>query len=166
MAVQATQMTEGNIAKQILLFSLPMLLSNLFQQMYNTADLIIVGNFIGDNALAAVGSSGPLIYMLIGFFQGLATGTSVLVAQAYGGADYKSVGKAVHTSIAHSLLTGALLTVIGTLFCGLFPPLRLFFRNPLYTCAFTFPALLPLWYTITAALFYKLWGILKALCTF
>ena len=93
MAVQATQMTEGNIAKQILLFSLPMLLSNLFQQMYNTADLIIVGNFIGDNALAAVGSSGPLIYMLIGFFQGLATGTSVLVAQAYGGADYKSVGK-------------------------------------------------------------------------
>ena len=61
MAVQATQMTEGNIAKQILLFSLPMLLSNLFQQMYNTADLIIVGNFIGDNALAAVGSSGPLI---------------------------------------------------------------------------------------------------------
>lgn len=115
MAVQATQMTEGNIAKQILLFSLPMLLSNLFQQMYNTADLIIVGNFIGDNALAAVGSSGPLIYMLIGFFQGLATGTSVLVAQAYGGADYKSVGKAVHTSIALSLLTGALLTVIGTL---------------------------------------------------
>lgn len=114
MAAKATQMTEGNIAKQILLFSLPMLLSNLFQQMYNTVDIIIVGNFIGDNALAAVGSSGPIIHMLTGFFQGLAIGASVVVAQSYGRNDDSSVSKAVHTSIALSLGVGILLTIIGT----------------------------------------------------
>ena len=70
----ATLMTEGSIVKSLLLFALPLIFGNLLQQMYNTADSIIVGNFVGSNALAAVGSSGSPIYLLIGFSQGLAVG--------------------------------------------------------------------------------------------
>ena len=67
-------MTEGVIWKQLLLFSLPLLVGNLFQQLYNTVDSIVVGNFIGSQALAAVGSSNPLINLIIGMFMGIATG--------------------------------------------------------------------------------------------
>ena len=73
----ATLMTEGSIVKSLLLFALPLIFGNLLQQMYNTADSIIVGNFVGSNALAAVGSSGSPIYLLIGFSQGLAVGAGV-----------------------------------------------------------------------------------------
>ena len=74
-------MTEGSIWKSILLFSVPLILGNLLQQLYNTADSIIVGNFVGSNALAAVGSSGSPIFLLIGFSQGIAVGAGVVVAQ-------------------------------------------------------------------------------------
>ena len=74
-------MTEGSIWKNILLFSVPLILGNLLQQLYNTADSIIVGNFVGSNALAAVGSSGSPIFLLIGFSQGIAVGAGVVVAQ-------------------------------------------------------------------------------------
>ena len=77
----ATLMTEGSIVKSLLLFALPLIFGNLLQQMYNTADSIIVGNFVGSNALAAVGSSGSPIYLLIGFSQGLAVGAGVVVSQ-------------------------------------------------------------------------------------
>ena len=77
-------MTEGSIVKSLLLFALPLMFGNLLQQMYNTADSIIVGNFVGSNALAAVGSSGSPIYLLIGFSQGLAVGAGVVVSQYLG----------------------------------------------------------------------------------
>ena len=96
----ATLMTEGSIVKSLLLFALPLIFGNLLQQMYNTADSIIVGNFVGSNALAAVGSSGSPIYLLIGFSQGLAVGAGVVVSQYLGAGDHKETREAVHTSLA------------------------------------------------------------------
>lgn len=81
---QNNLMTEGSIVKSLLLFALPLIFGNLLQQLYNTADSIIVGNFVGANALAAVGSSGSPIYLLIGFSQGLAVGAGVVVSQFLG----------------------------------------------------------------------------------
>ena len=72
-------LTKGNILKQLIIFSIPLLIGNLFQQLYNTVDSVIVGNFVGKNALAAVGASGPIINMLVGFFMGLATGASFVI---------------------------------------------------------------------------------------
>lgn len=81
---KARDMTQGSIWKQLLLFSLPLMAGNLFQQLYNTVDSIVVGNFVGKEALAAVGSVGPIINSLIGFFMGLSTGAGVIISQYYG----------------------------------------------------------------------------------
>ena len=108
-------MTEGSIWKNILLFSVPLILGNLLQQLYNTADSIIVGNFVGSNALAAVGSSGSPIFLLIGFSQGIAVGAGVVVAQYLGAKDRKEAQEAVHTSLALAAILGLILTVGGIL---------------------------------------------------
>ena len=113
----ATLMTEGSIVKSLLLFALPLIFGNLLQQMYNTADSIIVGNFVGSNALAAVGSSGSPIYLLIGFSQGLAVGAGVVVSQYLGAGDHKETREAVHTALAIAVVMGLLLTVGGVV-CG------------------------------------------------
>ncbi len=97
-------MTEGSIWKSILLFSVPLILGNLLQQLYNTADSIIVGNFVGSNALAAVGSSGSPIFLLIGFSQGIAVGAGVVVSQFLGAKDREGAHTAVHTSLALSAI--------------------------------------------------------------
>lgn len=91
-------MTEGKIWKNILFFSIPLILGNLLQQLYNTADSIIVGNFVGSRALAAVGSSTSLIYLLIAFSQGASVGAGVIVAQFLGAKDNKATQDAVHTA--------------------------------------------------------------------
>ena len=78
-------MTEGVIWKQLLAFSMPLLMGNLFQQLYNTVDSVVVGNYIGSEALAAVGSSNSLINLIIGMFMGIATGAGVIISQYYGG---------------------------------------------------------------------------------
>ena len=106
-------MTEGSIWKNILLFSIPLILGNLLQQLYNTADSIIVGNFVGSNALAAVGSSGSPIFLLIGFSQGIAVGAGVVVAQFLGAKDKQGAHSAVHTALALSIILGVILTVCG-----------------------------------------------------
>ena len=106
-------MTEGSIWKSILLFSVPLILGNMLQQLYNTADSIIVGNFVGSNALAAVGSSGSPIFLLIGFSQGIAVGAGVVVSQFLGAKDREGAHIAVHTSLALSAILGAILTVCG-----------------------------------------------------
>ena len=108
-------MTEGSIWKNILLFSVPLILGNLLQQLYNTADSIIVGNFVGSNALAAVGSSGSPIFLLIGFSQGIAVGAGVVVAQYLGAKDREDAQKAVHTALALAVLLGLILTIGGIL---------------------------------------------------
>ena len=110
---KTTLMTEGNIWKQILFFSIPLILGNLLQQLYNTADSIIVGNFVGSEALAAVGSSGSLINLLISFCMGASAGAGVVIAQYYGANDKKRVQDAVHTTLAIAVVTGAILSIVG-----------------------------------------------------
>lgn len=106
-------MTEGVIWKQLLGFSLPLLVGNLFQQLYNTVDSVVVGNYIGSQALAAVGSSNSLINLIIGMFMGIATGAGVIISQYYGAGDEQKLHWAVHTCIALSIAGGLVLTVIG-----------------------------------------------------
>lgn len=106
-------MTEGVIWKQMVIFSIPLLIGNLFQQLYNTVDSIVVGQFIGREALAAVGSSTPLINLIIGLFMGIAVGSGVIISQYYGAGSADKMGWAVHTSIALSIIGGLLLTVAG-----------------------------------------------------
>ena len=80
-------MTEGTIWKKIVFFALPLFLGNLFQQLYNTADSLIVGNFLGSQALAAVSSSGNLIFLMVGFFNGISIGAGVVIANYFGARD-------------------------------------------------------------------------------
>ena len=108
-------MTEGVIWKQFLLFSVPLLIGNLFQQLYNTVDSVVVGNFIGSEALAAVGSSNSLINLIIGMFLGIATGAGVIISQYYGAGDEQKLSWAVHTCIALSLIGGVALSILGVL---------------------------------------------------
>lgn len=111
-----TLMTEGPIWKKIVFFAMPIFLGNLFQQMYNTADSLIVGNFLGSNALAAVSSSANLIMLMIGFFQGIAMGAGVVIARYFGAKDEERVERAVHTTVAAGLVAGVVLTVFGIVF--------------------------------------------------
>ena len=106
-------LTEGPIWKGMLLFALPVFLGNVFQQLYNAFDAWCVGNYIGDEALAAVSSSGSLIFMMVSFFNGVAMGAGVVIARAFGARQYQSMGKAIHTAIAFGLVAGLLLTVVG-----------------------------------------------------
>lgn len=106
-------MTEGNIARQIIRFSIPLILGNLFQQLYNTVDSIIVGNYIGKDALAAVGSTGSVINLLLAFCIGASAGAGVVIAQYYGARDEKNMKTAVHTTIAISIVSGIIMTVLG-----------------------------------------------------
>ena len=106
-------LTKGSIWKAMLLFALPVFLGNVFQQLYNTFDAWCVGNFIGDDALAAVSSSGSLIFMMVSFFNGVAMGAGVLIARAYGAKEHDGMGKAIHTAIFIGLVTGIILTIAG-----------------------------------------------------
>lgn len=108
-------MTEGPIWKGLIYFAIPIFIGNLFQQLYNTADTLIVGNFLGKEALAAVSSSGNLIFMMVGFLQGMAMGAGVLIAKHYGAKDYKRMRTAIHTDLAFAFIAGILLTVVGVL---------------------------------------------------
>ncbi|MGN0776932.1 MAG: MATE family efflux transporter [Candidatus Ventricola sp.] len=110
---RSTLMTEGPIARQLVAFAVPLLLGNLFQQLYNTADSLIVGNFLGSEALAAVSSSSNLIHLLIGFFNGLAMGAGVVIGRHYGAREIDRVQKAIHTMLAGALAVGVLLTFAG-----------------------------------------------------
>lgn len=106
-------MTEGVIWKELLLFSVPLLLGNLFQQFYNAVDSIVVGNFIGPQALAAVGSSAPVINLLISFFMGLSVGAGVTISRYYGARHTQRLQDAVHTSMALTLVIGFVMTFAG-----------------------------------------------------
>ena len=112
----ARNITEGIIWKQLLSFFFPILLGTFFQQMYNTVDTIIVGRFVGTQALAAVGSTGALISLLNGFFIGLSSGATVLVSQFFGASDRDGVKNALHTGIGLSLVLGLLISFLGLCF--------------------------------------------------
>ena len=111
-----TSLIEGSIWKGMLMFALPILLGQIFQQFYNTFDSWVVGKYIGENALAAVSSSSSLIFMFIGFFNGVAMGAGVVIARFFGAKDYESMEKAIHTDVAFGLTAGIFLTVLGVTF--------------------------------------------------
>ena len=113
---EADLMTEGSIGKKILLFSIPLILGNLLQQLYNTMDSIIVGNFVGSGALAAVGSSTTVINLLIAFSQGAAVGAGVVAAQYMGAGKRSGVQSAVHTALAMAAVLGIFLSLGGIFF--------------------------------------------------
>ena len=113
MEKKRSTLLEGSVWKGIVLFAIPIFLGNLFQQFYNTFDSWCVGNFIGEDALAAVSSSGSLIFMMVGFFNGVAMGAGVIIARYFGAGDTDSLKKAIHTDVALGLVTGGLLTVLG-----------------------------------------------------
>lgn len=106
-------MTEGNAYRLIISFTLPLLLGNVFQQLYNMVDSIVVGNVIGDQALAAVGTGFPVIFMLSSLFMGIGTGATIMIAQFYGARDLEKVNQTVNT-IYTALIIGIIpLSLIG-----------------------------------------------------
>ena len=109
-------MSEGSIAKKIIYFAIPLFLGNLFQQLYNTADSLIVGNFLGSSALAAVASSGNLIFLLVGFFNGISVGAGVVIARFFGAHDHRRVHLSIHTTVALGIVGGIVLTILGVVF--------------------------------------------------
>lgn len=120
-------MTEGSIRRKIIIFALNVFLGNLFQQLYNTADSIIVGNFIGSNALAAVSSAGNLVFLVIGLFVGLSIGAGVVIANFVGARDQKHVSLAVHSTIALGIISSVVLTLFGVLAA---PPILKLMNTP------------------------------------
>lgn len=106
-------MTQGNITRHIISFALPLLIGNVFQQLYNTVDTWVVGNFVSNEAFSAVGTVGPIINMLIGFFMGLSSGAGVVISQYYGARRYEEVQKTVHTAIIMTLVIGVVFTGVG-----------------------------------------------------
>lgn len=110
---KGTRLLEGSIWKGIVSFAIPLFLGNLFQQLYNTVDSLIVGNFLGSDALAAVSSTGSLIFLLVGFFNGIAMGAGVVISKFFGARDYENLKKAVHTDVAFGLVAGLILMIVG-----------------------------------------------------
>lgn len=106
-------MTVGNPYRLIVEFALPVLLSQIFQQLYNTADSLIVGRFLGTEALAAVSSSGPLIFLMNSFFIGMFMGAGVVISRYFGAGEYDQMSRAIHTTIGFGVLCGIFLTAVG-----------------------------------------------------
>ena len=127
MARMDLDMTEGNIWTHMIRFSVPMAVGLLFQQLYNTVDTLVVGQFVGQQAQAAVGSTGPIINTIVGFCAGLATGASVVISQRYGAHDREGLGKAVHTTVALTFLVSLIATAVGQL---IIDPMLRFMQTP------------------------------------
>lgn len=119
-ASHTRDMTEGNPYSLMIGFALPILLSQLFQQLYNTADAFIVGKCLGTNALAAVTSSGTLIFLMISFFMGTAMGAGVVISRYFGAGNETQVSRAIHTVLAFGIASGVILTVVGVAFTPVF----------------------------------------------
>ena len=113
-------MTHGRLIPRILAFAFPLMITSMLQLLYNAADVIVVGQFAGKEAQAAVGSTGALINLIVNVFLGLSIGTNVVVAKYYGARDYKGTQETVHTAITISVIGGFVLAVFGYLFGGTF----------------------------------------------
>ena len=124
---QDVDMTEGNILRHIVSFALPLLIGNVFQQLYNTVDTWVVGNFVSNEAYSAVGTVGPIVNMLIGFFTGLSSGAGVIISQYYGAGQKEKVRETVHTAIVMTLILAVLFTFLGI---GMIPIMLNFMKMP------------------------------------
>ena len=160
MAKRDSDMTQGNIWRHLLSFSLPMMLGLLFQQLYNTVDTVVVGHFVGQQAQAAVGSTGPIINTIVGFCAGLATGASVVISQRYGAHDREALGKAVHTAIAVTFIMSLIATFCGQL---IIDPMLRFMQTPDDVMADSHAYLSIYFAGVSGILFYNIGsGILRA----
>ena len=115
MAKSSYLMTEGTVWKRIVRFAVPIFIGQLFQQMYNTVDSLIVGKMIGTSALAAVTATGSIIFLIVGFFMGFSTGAGVVIARDIGAGDERAVSRSVHTTVAMGLVATVVMTVLGML---------------------------------------------------
>lgn len=153
-------MTQGDIFSHLLKFALPLLVGNIFQQLYNTVDTWIVGNYVGDVAFSAVGSLTPVINTLIGLFTGLATGAGVIIAQYYGAKEYEKVRKTVHTAIAITAILSIVFAVIGILIT---PAMLALMKVPAHVAPYSQKYLTIYFAGIAGLLFYNMIaGILRA----
>lgn len=150
-------MTQGKPLAIILKFTLPLLVGNIFQQFYNMADTIIVGRFVGANALAAVGSTGTVMFLIIGFAQGITAGFTILTSQRYGAKDEKAVRASVANGILLSVLVTILITVVGL---STMKPLLLLMNTPedIFADAYTYSMLICS--GVVACIFYNLFSSL------
>ena len=115
MARSSYLMTEGTVWKRIVRFAIPVFIGQLFQQLYNTVDSLIVGKLIGTSALAAVTATGSIIYLIVGFFMGFSMGAGVVIARDIGAGDEKAVSRSVHTTVAMGLVASVVMTALGVL---------------------------------------------------
>lgn len=113
-------MIHGKMIPKIMAFAVPLMLTSMLQLLYNAADVVVVGRFVGPESLAAVGSTGALINLIVNVFLGLSIGTNVIAANYYGAGDYKNTQETVHTSITISLIGGVVLGIFGYIFGGTF----------------------------------------------
>lgn len=158
---RTTEMTSGKPFKLILAFALPMVLGNVFQQLYNMVDTIIVGKFVGVNALAGVGSTGAISFLVVGFALGVCSGFSIPVAQQFGAGNYKKMRKYIAHAIYMSVLTIIVLTVLTVIFTGYI--LKIMNTSPdIYDYAYSY--IIVIFSGIGATIFYNLLsGILRAI---
>ena len=107
------KITNGNITQRLLSFFFPIMIGSFFQQLYNTVDSVVVGNYVSSDALRAVGGTSHIVNLLVGFFVGLASGATVVISQYYGASDKNGIKKATHTSMALRIWGGLIMTIIG-----------------------------------------------------
>jgi len=157
----AGDMTQGKILKPLLFFALPMLLGNVFQQLYNTVDSIVVGQYVGGEALAAVGTSFPVIFLLISLFMGIAMGGSVMVSQYFGAKDFVQLKKTIRTSITLTLLVGVFSAVLGLLISN---PILQLLNTPADVFDMAYEYVMIIFLGVPASLMYNIIsGILRGL---
>ena len=160
MARMDSDMTVGNIWLHMIRFSIPMAIGLLFQQLYNTVDTLVVGRFVGQQAQAAVGSTGPIINTVVGFCAGLAAGASVVISQRYGAHDQAGLSKAVHTTIALTFVLSLIATLIGQI---IIDPMLAFMQTPEDVIAESHAYLSIYFAGVSGILFYNIGsGILRA----
>ncbi len=116
MKQDTVDLTKGSVAKGIISFTIPLILGQLLQQLYNMADAWVIGNFADNAAFAAVSSSGSLVFLIVGFFNGIAVGGGVVISRFFGAGDEENVEKAIHTNVLFGVIASALMTILGLFF--------------------------------------------------
>ena len=154
------EMTSGKPYKLILSFAIPLILGNVFQQLYNMVDTVIVGKFVGVNALAGVGSTGAINFLVIGFALGICSGFSIMIAQRFGAGDYSGMRKFIANSIYLCIAVAVILTAVTML---LTKPILTVMNTPKEIYDYAYNYIIIIFAGISATMFYNiLSGILRA----
>ena len=148
-------MTEGDPVRQIVKFMIPMLIGNVFQQLYNTVDSIVVGKYVGDNALAAVGTGGPIINLLLVLFMGISVGAGIMVSQYFGARRREELSRTIGTCITAILVASAIVMAIAPIVT--MPLLRLI-KTPQEIIEWSNDYLRILFFGIAGCAFYNIFG--------